>query len=383
MQQMTEPTTFEALEVSPAVVARLKKDDISSPFPIQTRVLPPALAGRDVFGQAETGSGKTLAFAIPIVERAPQDHDRRPWALVMVPTRELAAQVAEEIRKIGGSLKVMSAYGGTPVVKDIKTLEKGVDVVVATPGRLADLYERGALVLDRVSILVLDEADRMLDLGFVYDMDWLIRRLPATRQTMLFSATLPPAVRQLARRYTTDAEHVEVLSTSSTVESSEHRFFVVHALDKFQVLLTLLNREPRTIVFVSTKRFAAKLETELRGAGVAAAGLHGDMRQGARTTSLQRFSSGKATVLVASDVAARGLDVEAIAQVINYDPPQDATTYLHRSGRTARAGAPGLVITLCTSKERGHVQQMLSHLKLEATVEEVFSTSEVLRDLAS
>ncbi|MEA2477152.1 MAG: hypothetical protein QOC87_1351 [Actinomycetota bacterium] len=380
---MSEPSTFEELDVSPEVIARLSKNDISAPFAIQTRVLPPALAGQDVFGQAETGSGKTLAFAIPIIERAPKEKDVRPWALVMVPTRELAAQVADEIRKISGGLKVMSAYGGTPVAKDIQRLEKGIDVVVATPGRLADLYERGALVLDRVAILVLDEADRMLDLGFVYDMDWLIRRLPAQRQTMLFSATLPPAVRQLARRYTTDATHVEVVSAGPMVESSEHRFFVVHALDKFQVLLTLLGREPRTLVFVSTKRFAAKLESELRASGIAAAGLHGDMRQGARTTALARFTSGKATVLVASDVAARGLDVEAIGQVINYDPPQDPTTYLHRSGRTARAGAPGLVVTLCTSKERGHVQQMLAHLHLDAAVEEVFSTSEILRDLAS
>ncbi|MFN2593489.1 MAG: DEAD/DEAH box helicase [Actinomycetota bacterium] len=383
MQQLTEAGTFEELHVSSEVVERLKKSDISAPFPIQSRVIPPALEGRDVFGQAETGSGKTLAFAIPIIERAPRKKGSRPFALVMVPTRELPAQVADEIKKIGGNLRTMSAYGGTPVVKDIQRLEKGVDVVVATPGRLADLYERGALVLDQISILVLDEADRMLDLGFVYDMDWLIRKLPAARQTMLFSATLPPSVRQLARRYTTDAEHVEIVSTSATVESSEHHFFVVHALDKFQVLLTLLEREPRTIVFVSTKRFAAKLESELRGAGIAAAGLHGDMRQGARTTALARFSAGKASVLVASDVAARGLDVEAIAQVINYDPPQDPTTYLHRSGRTARAGAPGLVVTLCTSKERGHVNQMLSHLHLDAAVEEVFSTSEVLRDLAS
>ena len=383
MQEIDEATTFEEIGVSAEVLARLARGNITAPFPIQTRVIPPALAGRDVFGQAETGSGKTLAFAIPIVERMPAQRDPRPWALVMVPTRELAAQVADEIDKVGGSLKVMSAYGGTPVVKDIRRLEKGVDVVVATPGRLADLYERGALVLDRVSILVLDEADRMLDLGFVYDMDWLIRRLPAERQTMMFSATLPPSVRQLARRYTTDAEHIEVTSTSSTVESSEHRFFVVHALDKFQVLMTLLEREPRTLIFVSTKRFAAKLESELRTSGVAVAGLHGDMRQGARTTALARFTSGKAKVLVASDVAARGLDVEGIAQVINYDPPQDPTTYLHRSGRTARAGAPGLVITLCTSKERGHIQQMLSHLHLQAAVEEVFSTSEILRDLAS
>jgi superfamily II DNA/RNA helicase len=377
-----DETTFESLGVSQDVAARLGRHGIDEPFPIQSRVIPSAIAGRDVFGQAQTGSGKTLAFALPIIERI-EGGRREPRALIMVPTRELAAQVAEEFRKVAGSLKIMSAFGGTPVVKDLKRLAAGVDVVVATPGRLADLYEREALKLDHVEILVLDEADRMLDLGFMYDMDWIIRRLPPDRQTMLFSATLPPSVRQLARRYTRDAEHVEIKGSTMMVEESQHRFFVVHPMDKFQVLMTLVAQEAKTLVFVSTKRFAARLERDLRQAGVSVAGLHGDMTQGARTKALAAFTADDVDVLVASDVAARGLDVAAIEQVVNYDPPEDPTTYLHRSGRTARAGAAGLVVTLCSGTERGHIQHMLSRLGLEATIEEVFSNSPVLKDLAS
>ncbi|HEV2755866.1 MAG TPA: DEAD/DEAH box helicase [Actinomycetota bacterium] len=377
-----EQVTFASLDVPEDILARLEKRGFSHAFPVQARVLPFAMAGRDVFGQAQTGSGKTLAFAIPIVAAA-TERGKHPYALVMVPTRELAAQVAEEIDAISGGLKVMAAYGGRPVAKDLAKLQRGIDVVVATPGRLADLYERGAMVLDHVKILVLDEADRMLDLGFMYDMDWLIRRLPAERQTMLFSATLASSVRQLARRYMTDPEHVDVAAEATLVEDVEHRFFLVHNMDKLQVLLTLVEKQPLTIVFTRTKRYAARLNDELRKKNIAVAALHGDMPQGARTKALADFTSGKAKVLVASDVAARGLDVANVEQVINYDPPDDPTSYTHRAGRTARAGATGLCVTLCTFEERGHVELMLRRLGLDAPIEEVFSTSPVLKEMAS
>ncbi len=377
-----DQVTFAELGIPEDVLARLTKRGFERPFPVQARVLPVALAGRDVFGQAQTGSGKTLAFAIPIVA-AGSKKSKNPYALVMVPTRELAAQVAEEIDGISGGLRVMAAYGGRPVAKDVAKLQRGIDVVVATPGRLADLYERGAMVLDEVSILVLDEADRMLDLGFMYDMDWLIRRLPSQRQTMLFSATLATTVRQLARRYMTDPEHVDVAAEGTLVEDVDHRFFQVHSMDKLQVLLALVAKQPLTIVFTRTKRYAARLNDELKRAGIAVAALHGDMPQGARTKALADFTAGKAKVLVASDVAARGLDVAGVEQVINYDPPDDPTSYTHRAGRTARAGATGLCVTLCTSGERGHVELMLNRIGLDATIEEVFSTSPVLKEMAS
>ena len=384
-----KPKTFADLGVSPEMCDRLERLGMKNPFPIQTSALPLALDGRDIFGQAQTGSGKTLAFAIPIIERAGDrggssgPSGSNPFALIMVPTRELAAQVTQVFKDIGGKLVVMSAFGGTPVVKDIARLEKGIDVLVATPGRLADLYERRALKLEDVRVLVLDEADRMLDLGFMYDMDWLIRRLPKERQTMLFSATLLPTVRQLARRYTTDPAHVEIEGTQVTVDEAEHRFFLVHPMDKLEVLFTLLESDQMSIIFTSTKRFAARLEDELRKRNIAVSALHGDMSQPARTTALARFTDGRSKVLVASDVAARGLDVTGIEQVINYDPPEDPTNYLHRTGRTARAGATGLAITLCTSQEKGHVEHMIQRLGLKNTIEEVFSTSPVLKELAS
>ena len=377
-----EPVTFRSLGIPEDVLARLEKRGFKTAFPVQASVLPVAIKGRDVFGQAQTGSGKTLAFAIPIVAAAAKKGPH-PYALVMVPTRELAAQVAEEIDAISGGLKVMAAYGGRPVAKDLAKLQRGIDVVVATPGRLADLYERGAMVLDHVQILVLDEADRMLDLGFMYDMDWLIRRLPADRQTMLFSATLATSVRQLARRYMVDPAHIDIAPEATLVEDVVHKFFLVHGMDKLQVLLALVEKQPLTIVFTRTKRYAARLNDELRKNGISVAALHGDMPQGARTKALADFTQGKAKILVASDVAARGLDVANVEQVINYDPPEDPTSYTHRAGRTARAGATGLCVTLCTFEERGHVELMLRRLGLDAPIEEVFSTSAVLKEMAS
>jgi superfamily II DNA/RNA helicase len=231
--------------------------------------------------------------------------------------------------------------------------------------------------------LILDEADRMLDLGFMYDMDWLIRRLPVERQTMLFSATLGTGVRQLARRYTKDAVHLEIDALEPTIDEIEHRFFLVHPMDKLEVLVALLGKEPYSIVFTSTKRYAARLQKELKDRGLSVEALHGDMPQTARSKALAKFSERRAKILVASDVAARGLDVIGVEQVINYDPPEDPTVYLHRVGRTARAGAAGLAVTLCTSTERGHVEHMLRRLGLDESIEEVFSTSPVLREIAS
>jgi ATP-dependent RNA helicase RhlE len=359
------------------------------PTPIQRQTIPVILDGRDVLAVAQTGTGKTAGFTLPLLQRLcarkPAPGVRPVRALILTPTRELAAQVEQCVADFGRYLPIRSTaiYGGVSIRPQIAQIRRGVDVVVATPGRLLDHASQRTIDLSRVEVLVLDEADRMLDLGFMYDMDWLIRRLPTHRQTMLFSATLHPAVRQLARRYTTDPASVEIEGTQVTVDEAEHRFFLVHQMDKLEVLFTLLESGQMSIIFTSTKRFAARLEDELRKRNVSVSALHGDMSQPARTKSLARFTDGRSKVLVASDVAARGLDVTGIEQVINYDPPEDPTAYLHRTGRTARAGATGLAITLCTAQEKGHVEHMIQRLGLKIPIEEVFSTSPVLKELAS
>ena len=356
-------SSFSSLGVSEEVEQALASRGIAEPFRIQALVVPDALAGRDVLGRAPTGSGKTLAFGLPLVELLRAD-EPVPAALVLVPTRELALQVTEELRLLGAprGIRAEAAYGGAPVASQAKRL-KGAHVVVATPGRLFDLAERRLIALDRIRILVLDEADRMLDMGFRPQVERIIRRLPAKRQTMLFSATLDGEVGDLARAYTINPSHFEAdLPSQHAHGDVEHRFVPVTAADKLDRLIELLEAERGiALVFVRTKRGADRLATKLRGRGVEAAAMHGDMTQGARERALERFRSGKVTTLVATDVAARGLDLEAISHVVNYDPPEDTKGYVHRVGRTGRAGRSGQGVTLVLPEQQAEVSRV-AHL---------------------
>jgi ATP-dependent RNA helicase RhlE len=357
--------SFRALGVSAEVEQVLAARNITSPFRIQTLVLADALAGADVLAKAPTGSGKTLAFALPIVERTkPGDS---PAALVLVPTRELALQVAAEIALVAAPkrLRVATVYGGAPLGTQAKRA-KTANVVVATPGRLQDLLDRRMISLDRVQILILDEADRMLDMGFKPQVEKILRRMPRERQTMLFSATLDGEVLELAREYTQNAARFEAeLPKGREQGEVEHKFVSVTADAKVEALVRELERDrDLALVFVRTKRGAERLVQKLNRHDVKADALHGDMTQGARERALARFRSGAVTTLVATDVAARGLDLDNITHVINFDPPADDTAYVHRVGRTGRAGRDGSGVTFVLPEQQGEVSRvarMLGH----------------------
>ncbi len=351
--------SFSELGVSARIVRALAARDITTPFPIQAQVLRDALAGRDILAKAPTGSGKTLSFAIPIVERA-QVGDRRPAAVVLVPTRELASQVAGELEAIApAGVDVATVYGGVPLHAQAKRA-RNAHVLVATPGRLNDLLERKAVTLDHVRTLVLDEADRMLDMGFKPQVDRIVRRMPQARQTMFFSATLDSTVGELARAYTSNPVRCEAAPlTSETTGEVVHRFVSVNAEDKVATLAELL-REDRglALVFVRTRRGADRLAKKLAFHQVDAVALHGDLSQGQRERALRRFESGKATTLVATDVAARGLDLVDITHVINFDPPAEHAGYVHRVGRTGRAGRSGVGVTLVLPEQQEDVSRV-------------------------
>ncbi len=358
--------SFPELGVSEPVARALAARGITIPFPIQTLVIGDALAGLDVLAKSQTGSGKTLAFALPIVERLAASATQHPQALILVPTRELASQVVGEFTDVARAkrLRVAAAYGGVSIREQSNRVSTA-DILVATPGRLEDLATRRLVRLDGVRILVLDEADRMLDMGFEPQVAALVRRIPKERQTMFFSATLEGAVGQLARRYTRDPVSHEVVSAKATVDEAAHRFVPVSEHGKVDALIELLLAEPGlALVFTRTKRGADRLAARLKAKGLSVAAMHGDLSQAQRERTLARFHRGKVSTLIATDVAARGLDVENIAHVINYDPPADDIGYVHRVGRTARAGATGTGVTLVTPEQQGDVSRMASRLKL-------------------
>jgi ATP-dependent RNA helicase RhlE len=365
-------STFAELGVSSSVIEALDKTGISVPFEIQTLVLPDVMAGHDVLAKSKTGSGKTLGFAIPIVERL-AENSPTPAAVVLVPTRELAVQVAEDFDAIAHvrGLRVGLAYGGTSVREQGKTAAKA-HILIATPGRLEDLAERRLVRLDGVRILVLDEADRMLDMGFQPQVDRIVRRLPKKRQTMFFSATLDGAVGRVASAYTHDARRHEVESETQTVEDADHRFIPVETHGKVDALVDLLNEDGMglALVFVRTKRGADRLVHKLKARDIRALAMHGDLSQPARERALERFESGKVNVLVATDVAARGLDLDEITHVVNFDPPEDDKGYVHRVGRTARAGRSGTGVTFVTPDQRGDVSRVAARLDLHSEFEE-------------
>jgi superfamily II DNA/RNA helicase len=355
--------TFADFEIHPEIVAALADGGIVSPFPIQSMTLPVALAGHDIIGQAKTGTGKTLGFGIPILNRvvAPSDPEfadlrqpGKPQALAVAPTRELAVQVAGDLERAGKrrGIRVATVYGGRAYEPQIEALRTGVEVVVGTPGRLIDLAKQGHLDLSQARVVVLDEADEMLDLGFLPDVETLMSLTPPARQTMLFSATMPGAIVALARRYMSQPTHIRAMGDDTenahTVKAVKQFVYRAHALDKVELIAKVLQAKDRglTIVFSRTKRTAAKVADDLTERGFAAAPLHGDLGQGAREQALRAFRNGKIDVLVATDVAARGIDVDNVTHVINYQCPEDEKTYVHRVGRTARAGNTGVAVTL-------------------------------------
>jgi superfamily II DNA/RNA helicase len=376
--------TFEELGVAPELTAALHSQGITQPFPVQELTIPDGIAGRDVCGKAKTGSGKTLAFGLPLLMRVGRGAERRPRALVLVPTRELATQVAEVLAPLATTVerRVVVVYGGADIDRQVKKLHKGVDVVIATPGRLIDLCERGEVSVRDIEVVVLDEADRMADMGFLPQVDWLLRRIESAHQTMLFSATLDGDVHRLVRRHLSDPVRHEVISATPTVELMEHRFLQVHQMDKVKVAAAICRGASKVLVFVRTKRGADRLVLQLQREDVAARAIHGDLPQSGREKALEGFSQGRVKVLVATDVAARGLDISDVDVVVHYDPPEDHKAYLHRSGRTARAGGTGVVATLVLWDQELEVERIQKRLGLEAPIVEVFSNDPRLADLA-
>jgi len=378
-------TTFDALGVSGDLVAALEERGITSPFPIQELTVPDALAGRDVCGKAKTGSGKTLAFGLPIIERVARAESRRPRSLVLVPTRELALQVHDELAPLASSrgVRFLAVYGGANMERQIKSFAEGVDVVVATPGRMIDLIERKEVSVADLEIVVIDEADRMADMGFLPQVEWILRQAERQHQTLLFSATLDGVVDTLIKRYQHDPVMHEIESSSVTVEEMEHRFLQVHQMDKAKVAAAIASNVNRTMIFVRTKRGADRLAEQLEREGVSALAIHGDLRQTAREKALADFSAGKLTALVATDVAARGIHVDDVDIVIHFDPPEDHKAYLHRSGRTARAGESGMVVTLVLWDQELEVKRLMKRIGVIQPMPEVFSNDPRLADLAA
>ncbi len=379
------PTGFADLGVPPEVDLGLAAAGFTTPFAIQTKAIPVALTGRDVCGRARTGSGKTLAFGVPMLARlSAVAAPRRPRALVLVPTRELALQVAEVLAPVAVACgrSVLAVYGGASRDQQIDALDVGVDVVVATPLRLIDLLKENELDLNEVEIVVLDEADRMADDGFTPQVEWILRKVTAPHQMMLFSATLDGDVGHLVRRYMNDPEEVAIDAANDTVGTMHHLFLAVHRMDRDRVVATIAKNMGKTLVFCQTKRGCDRVEGALLDLGVRAAAIHGDLAQAARERALKRFTDGELAVLVATDVAARGIDIDDIAAVVHYEPAGDGKDYLHRSGRTARAGRDGWAVTLAEYNQHTQVRILQRSLRLHvAPPIEVFSNDARLADL--
>ena len=364
-----EGPTFHQLGLPQPLVTALERRGIHRPFAIQTSALPDALAGRDVLGKAATGSGKTLAFGLPLLARigAEVKNGRRaPRGLVLVPTRELAQQVHDNLAPLGQAIGVQLAtvYGGAPMYRQIQQLRRGVDVIIATPGRLQDLISQGEATLAEVVITVLDEADFMADLGFLPVVKELLDQTDRDAQRLLFSATLDGEVDSLVRRYLKDPARHEVVRAGGEAPPAEHLAFSLAFRDKLQVATELAGRPGRTIVFARTQLGVDRLAENLKAAGIKAEAIHGGLPQSARKRALEEFTDARSPVLVATDVAARGIHVDDVSLVLHYDPPTDAKTYLHRSGRTARAGAAGVVVSLLLPDQVGQAKRRFRTAKV-------------------
>ena len=360
------PVTFTDLGVSADITARLAEQGITSPFPIQSATLPAALAGRDVCGRAPTGSGKTLAFGIPIVCRVGRARPGRPRALVLAPTRELAAQIERTLAPLAATCqrRVAVLYGGVGFSAQLAALRRGTDIIVATPGRLADLIERKHADLGDVEIVVVDEADRMADMGFLPEVRRLLDRVRPDRQTFLFSATLDGEVDVLIRRYQREPFTHQVDSLEGREDRRRHLFWKVDRTHRAHVAANVVSRHASTLVFCRTKRGADRLAGHLTKAGLSVAAIHGDRSQAQREKALAAFAGGRVQALVATDVAARGIHVDAVGCVLHYDPPEDEKAYVHRSGRTGRAGAGGTVLSLVTDDQAAAVRTLQKALGL-------------------
>lgn len=368
--------SFASLGVDQRIIAGLESQGITHPLPIQAVTLKDAISGRDICGKAETGSGKTLAFGIALLQQNEQGQPRHPRSLVLVPTRELAVQVRDVLASIAGprQVRVAVAYGGVSIEQQIKTLKRGVDVLVATPGRLIDLINRRALSLSRITSVVLDEADRMADMGFTPQVEEILEQTYPERQTMLFSATLDGDVDRLIKRYMTDPVRHEVATEAAKVPKMVQYFVAVEDREKIEAISTLVKGASRALVFVKTKRGADEVSDVLASYGIRASSMHGDLRQSARNRVLERFSRGSLQVLVATDVAARGLDVTGLDLVIHFDLPEDSKAYIHRSGRTARGGAVGVVVTILTPRQGRDVQRLQKEIGVDSPIYSVDPT---------
>ena len=374
-------TDFASLNLRDELVQAINGLGYAEPTPIQSTIIPVMLSGADVIGQAQTGTGKTAAFALPILQNfTPQRHVQ---ALVLAPTRELALQVADSMTVYGKHLdvRVLAVYGGQPYGPQISRLNRGVDVVVGTPGRLLDLIERNALNIKHVRTLVLDEADEMLNMGFMEDVEKILAETPPERQTALFSATMPPRIRSLANRFMRDPQHVNIKRDTLTLASTEQRYYFVHEADKTNALTRLFEIEPikSALIFARTRAETATLANELVVRGIPAEAIHGDLDQNARERVLGRFRANQLKVLVATDVAARGLDIEDISHVFNYHLPDDAEVYVHRIGRTGRAGKAGVAITLLSPREKRRLREVEALTKQPIQKMELPTTAEIHR----
>jgi superfamily II DNA/RNA helicase len=385
--RVSVPTGFADLGVPPKIDEGLAAAGFAGPFAIQTEAIPVALTGDDVCGRARTGSGKTLAFGIPMMARI--DSPAAPMAphgLVLVPTRELALQVSEVLGPIGDhcGVKVLAVYGGADRDKQVKQLAKGAEIVVATPLRLIDLMKAGECDLSAIQVVAIDEADRMADEGFMPQVEWILRHVTAQHQTMLFSATLDGQVATLVKRYMNSPKEVSIDSPTDTVGTMRHLFLAVHHMDKDRVISSIAKTAGQTVVFCDTKRSCDKVAEALQKLGANASALHGDMPQSARERALSRFEKNELRILVATDVAARGIDIDDVAAVIHYVPPLDVKTYLHRSGRTARAGRDGWAVTLAEYNQHTTCRIIQRGLRLDIQEPiEVFSNDPRLADLMS
>jgi superfamily II DNA/RNA helicase len=358
------PGDFASLGVPRALVRTLDRAQITSPFPIQAATIPDALAGRDVLGRGQTGSGKTLAFGLPMLVRiaaSGRSAPRKPKGLILVPTRELAMQVNDVLTPLAKAMGLFTktAFGGAPYQTQIYALERGVDILVATPGRLGDLIEKGACSLASVEISVLDEADQMADMGFLPDVTALLEQTPRTAQRLLFSATLDGDVDTLVRRFMNNPVTHQTDAAVATVDTMAHHALMIPPADKFNILASIANRAGRTIMFVKTQMAVDRLVEQFAEVGVRAGALHGGKTQRVRTRTLAEFREGRVNVLVATNVAARGIHVDGVSLVVHVDPPADAKDYLHRAGRTARAGESGTVVTLVLPRQRRSTFTML------------------------
>ncbi|MEV4412381.1 DEAD/DEAH box helicase [Catellatospora sp. NPDC049609] len=370
----TDIPTFAELGLPRPLVRELSRAGITQPFEIQAATLPDALAGRDVLGRGQTGSGKTLAFGLPLLARLAEGKPARPHhpkALILVPTRELAMQVADALRPLAKAMELYTgtAVGGVPYDRQILGLQRGLDVMIATPGRLGDLIERGACALDDIEVTVLDEADQMADMGFLPDVTDLLARTPAEGQRLLFSATLDGDVDTLVKRFLKDPVTHSTAPAAATVTTMDHMMLLIPPQEKFKVTAAIANRPGRTIMFARTQMGVDRLVEQLREVGVRAGGLHGGKTQRVRTRTLAEFKEGRMGVLVATDVAARGIHVDGVSLVVHIDPPKDPKDYLHRAGRTARAGESGAVATLVLPKQRRSTIAMMEKAGVEKPAE--------------